>query len=152
MFTIQFSKNVYVCLWPQGQLKVTRRSFVSDVKWKKWKNKFGPMMPLALIVTNADDFVHIFLVYFRGADFRNQNNCFLYRANFPKSGITVVHLFSLHIAYKWPSCDLQLTLRSYAHIHIFRELNGEHFDIGYLLVWCNLMLKQWSMVYQSEAG
>ena len=30
--------------------------------------------------------------------------------------------------------DLQLSLRSYAHIHIFRKLNCQHFDIGYLLV------------------
>ena len=97
----------------------------------------------------------IFLVQkciFSCAFFRNQNNSLLYRANFSKSGIPVFHLFSLHIAYKWPSCDLQLTLRSYAHIWAFRELKGEHFDIGYQLVWCNLVLKQWSMMYQSEAG
>ena len=132
----------------EGHKKVIcKRCEVKKVKTQKW-----PMMPFALMVTNADDFVHIFLVYHRGADVINQNNCFLYRANFQKSGIPVFSPLSLHIAYKWPSCDLQLTLRSYAHIHIFRELNGEHFDIGYLLVWCNLMLKQWSMVYQSEAG
>ena len=34
------------------------------------------------------------------------------------------HLFRFTLLkYKWPSCDLQLTLRSYAHIRTFREFN-----------------------------
>ena len=110
------------------------------------------MMPLALMVTNADAFIDIFLVYSVVLTSEIKIIVSYTELIFSKSGIPVFHIFSLHIAYKWPSCDLQLTLRSYAHIHIFRELNGEHFDIGYLLAWCNLMLKQWSMVYQSEAG
>ena len=132
----------------EGHKKVIcKRCEVKKVKKQKWANdalgahgnKRGCL------------YWHLFSI-FSGAFFRNQNNSLSYRANFSKSGIPVFHLFSLHIAYKWPSCDLQLTLRSYAHIWAFRELKGEHFDIGYQLVWCNLVLKQWSMVYQSEAG
>ena len=132
----------------EGDKKVIcKRCEVKKVKKQKWAND--------ALGTHGNKrgclYWHLFSII-SGAFFRNQNNSLSYRANFSKSGIPVFHLFSLHIAYKWPSCDLQLTLRSYAHIWAFRELKGEHFDIGYQLVWCNLVLKQWSMVYQSEAG
>ena len=45
-----------------------------------FSNENGSMMPLALVATNVVDFGHIFLVYFRDADFRNQNMFFFYRA------------------------------------------------------------------------
>ena len=66
-------------------LKDNWRSFVTmsakgiislSASW--FSNENGPMM---LVATNAVDFSHIFLVYFRGADFKNQNMFFFYRAN-----------------------------------------------------------------------
>ena len=93
---------------------------------------------------------YMFLVYFRDPDFKNHNHFFFYRANFEKSGIPVFSHFWLYIICKWPSCDLGMTLGSYEHMCVFRALNGEHNHMGYILVWDNLLVKQWSRVNQLD--
>ena len=100
--------------------------------------------------TRANETAWIDLVYFRGADFKNLNHFYFYGHNFAKSEIPVFSLFSLYNAYKWPSCALQMTLRSYGHRWSYGALNDEHIDIGYMLVCDNPLVKQWSVVYQSD--
>ena len=83
----------------------------------------------------------------RCADFKNQHHFQILRASFEISGITDFLLFivvcatnDLHVTFQWPWGHIDFQL-------IFAQLSEEHFSISYLLVRHNLMVKQWSNVY-----
>ena len=83
----------------------------------------------------------------RGADFKNQHHFQILRSNFEISGIPDFLLFivvcatnDLHVTFQWPWGHIDFQL-------IFAQLSEEHFSISYLLVRHDLMVKQWSNVY-----
>ena len=49
----------------------------------------------------------------------------------------------LRVTFSWPWGHMQI----YA---TFGASNGEHNDRGCILVWCNLVVKEWSIVYESD--